>query len=73
MELPMILYHHERYDGKGYPSGLKGKCIPLGARIIRVACACAGNSKDVKKELSGKAGSELDPEIVGILLKALKK
>jgi HD-GYP domain-containing protein (c-di-GMP phosphodiesterase class II) len=34
-----ILYHHERYDGKGYPQGLKAETIPLGARLISVADA----------------------------------
>jgi len=34
---PIILHHHERYDGKGYPSGLKGEAIPLEARIIALA------------------------------------
>ncbi len=33
----MILYHHERIDGRGYPNGIKGNLIPLGARIIAVA------------------------------------
>ena len=33
----LVLHHHERYDGKGYPSGLKGEEIPLGARLIAVA------------------------------------
>jgi HD-GYP domain-containing protein (c-di-GMP phosphodiesterase class II) len=33
----LVLHHHERYDGKGYPAGLKGESIPLGARIIAVA------------------------------------
>jgi HD-GYP domain-containing protein (c-di-GMP phosphodiesterase class II) len=33
----IVLYHHERYDGKGYPYGLKGKRIPLGARIVAAA------------------------------------
>src|SRR5438034_8341569 len=33
---PLILSHHERYDGKGYPSGLKGDEIPIGARILSV-------------------------------------
>lgn len=37
--LPSILYHHERWDGKGYPSGLSGETIPLGARIIAVVDA----------------------------------
>jgi len=36
-ELPVILYHHERYDGTGFPHGLKGREIPLGARIVSVA------------------------------------
>ena len=33
----IILYHHERFDGKGYPAGLKGETIPLDAQIISVA------------------------------------
>ena len=35
----LILYHHERYDGKGYPQGIKGEAIPMGARLIAVADA----------------------------------
>jgi HD-GYP domain-containing protein (c-di-GMP phosphodiesterase class II) len=35
--LPGVLYHHERYDGAGYPEGLKGEAIPMLARIIAVA------------------------------------
>ncbi|MDO8568499.1 MAG: HD domain-containing protein, partial [Dehalococcoidales bacterium] len=35
----LVLHHHERYDGSGYPSGLKGEAIPLGARLIAVADA----------------------------------
>ena len=35
--IPMVKYHHERYDGKGYPEGLKGEEIPLAARIVSVA------------------------------------
>ncbi|EKN64764.1 metal dependent phosphohydrolase [Neobacillus bataviensis LMG 21833] len=35
--LDLVLYHHERYDGKGYPKGLKGNEIPLAARIMAIA------------------------------------
>jgi len=38
-EIPIILHHHERFDGKGYPQGLMGREIPLGARIVAVADA----------------------------------
>jgi HD-GYP domain-containing protein (c-di-GMP phosphodiesterase class II) len=37
--LPMIRFHHERYDGKGYPDHLKGDEIPLGARVLGLADA----------------------------------
>ena len=37
--IDIVLYHHERFDGQGYPSGLRGKNIPLGARIVAVADA----------------------------------
>jgi len=33
----IVLYHHERFDGSGYPSGLKGECIPVGARLVAIA------------------------------------
>ncbi len=38
-EIPIVLHHHERYDGTGFPQGLKGREIPLGARIVAVADA----------------------------------
>lgn len=82
-ELPMILHHHEHYDGTGYPVGLKGKEIPLGARIIAVADAYENmcsmrlcrkmTSKEIINELIDKAGTYFDPGIVGIFLKALHK
>lgn len=54
-EIPIILYHHERYDGKGFPHGLKGREIPLGARIVAVADAFDGMRR-------GKSGRELTIE-----------
>ncbi len=77
---PAIKHHHERYDGKGYPSGLQGKEIPFKARILSVADAvdsmmnspvrpspCAAES--VEKELLSNSGSQFDPEIVNIMIR----
>lgn len=77
--LPHIRHHHERIDGKGYPDGLRGDDIPLGARIIAVADTydaltsdrCyrprfdAGRAFDIIREVSG---TQLDAKIAGLLL-----
>lgn len=73
------LYHHERYDGKGYPKGLKGKDIPIEARIIGIADAFdAMNSNRIyRKHLSADEihneiircrGSQFDPELADVFL-----
>ncbi|MCR4793021.1 MAG: HD domain-containing protein [Lachnospiraceae bacterium] len=73
------LYHHERYDGKGYPFGMKGTDIPEVARIISVAEAYDSmTSKSsysdpltqdrVREELIEGSGSQFDPEIAKIML-----
>ena len=73
-ELPMILHHHERYDGTGYPAGLVGTDIPLGARVIAVADAVEvmlarrsyKNPYDVARvraELREQAGKQFDPTV----------
>lgn len=78
--IPVILHHHERYDGKGYPEGLKGDQIPLSARIVIVADAIdammsarpyrdALTMNKVKSELRNNAETQFDPEIVDIILK----
>jgi diguanylate cyclase (GGDEF)-like protein/PAS domain S-box-containing protein/putative nucleotidyltransferase with HDIG domain len=79
-ELPLILHHHERYDGTGYPYGLKEREIPLGARILAVADAfdamTAGRTykKEMEREvaleeLREKSGKQFSPEIVEAFLK----
>ncbi|TKC15341.1 HD-GYP domain-containing protein [Robertmurraya kyonggiensis] len=82
--LDIVLYHHERYDGRGYPSGLKGKEIPLVARIIAVADtfdAMTSNRVYRKKldfnstlnTLQQNKGTQFDPEIVDVLLRVLER
>jgi uncharacterized membrane-anchored protein YitT (DUF2179 family) len=72
---PIVLSHHERYDGAGYPHGLVGDQIPLGARIIAVADAWeamtstrpyrpALSAAEAIQELRATAGTQLDPTIV---------
>lgn len=72
--LPVISAHHERFDGNGYPSGLAGARIPLGARILGVADRfdeIRHNGQDggeetaaAVRQLSNEAGAALDPELV---------
>lgn len=82
--LPAILHHHERYDGTGYPSGLKGEAIPLLARIITVVDAYFAmtsispyrrkfSQDEAIGELMSYSGTQFDPQIVSTLIKILKK
>jgi len=77
------LYHHERYDGKGYPEGRKGEDIPLIARMICVADSFdAMNSNRVYRkrltkeaiieEIENNKGTQFDPKIADILLRLIK-
>ncbi|MDP2920938.1 MAG: HD-GYP domain-containing protein [Candidatus Omnitrophota bacterium] len=81
---PIILHHHERYDGKGYPSKLKKDNIPLGARILSVVDAYesmasdrpyrkALSSKKIRQELLEGSGTQFDPKIVKVFLNILSK
>ena len=76
-------YHHERYDGRGYPKGLKGEEIPLFARIIGVADAFDAMTANriyrqqmdfsyVLGEMERGRGTQFDPQFVDILLKLIK-
>ncbi|HDQ26282.1 MAG TPA: HD domain-containing protein, partial [bacterium] len=82
--VPIILHHHERFDGKGYPDGLSGEAIPLGARIVHVADAyetmvSARAYRDMLppelavSELRKNAGTQFDPKIVDIFIMNLRK
>lgn len=82
--VPIVLYHHERFDGLGYSSGMKGKGIPLGARIIAVADvyqALISNrpyrkayAKEEAQEIVKEgAGTHFDPEVVKVFLSIMNK
>lgn len=77
-------YHHERYDGKGYPDGLSGKDIPLYGRIIGVADAFDAMTQNrvyrkkldvsyVLEELKRCSGTQFDPEIADIMVRLVEE
>ena len=76
-------FHHERYDGKGYPMGLKGEKIPLFARIICVADSYDAMSSDrcyrthleddvIISEFKKNKGKQFDPELADIMIEMIK-
>ena len=82
--LSYIQHHHERFDGTGYPDGLLGDKIPLGARIIAIADAYDSMTSDrpyrkplsngeAKNELVKYGGKQFDPQLVTIFLDILKE
>jgi putative two-component system response regulator len=79
MGIEIALYHHERWDGKGYPDGLVGRNIPLSARIMAVAdcydalrsnrCYRKGfDHEKVKEILLEEDGTHFDPEVIKAFL-----
>ena len=77
--LPIILAHHERWDGRGYPSGLQGEEIPVGARVISVVDAFDAMIRDTPHgpgrvpeealaELEACAGTQFDPRLVRLFV-----
>jgi len=81
---PLILYHHERFDGKGYLEGLRGEAIPLGARIISVADAFDAMTSDrpyrkaltrkkAREELEKESGKRFDPQVIEAFLRLLDR
>ena len=81
--IPMLLYHHERWDGKGYPTGLKGEDIPIGARVVALADVYQALISDrpyrkayaIDKaiEVISKGSSKyFDPAIVSVFLRIIR-
>jgi putative nucleotidyltransferase with HDIG domain len=79
----LILHHHERYDGRGFPASLKGEEIPLGARILRIANVYdthlfakpfpeSQSKQDIIKNMTMYATGEVDPQLLQVLLNALQ-
>lgn len=81
--ISIVRHHHERMDGSGYPEGLRGKEIPLGARVVAAADAyvmmtanlpwrAAKSHEDAIAELQEEAGAHLDEEVVQQLISVLR-
>ena len=82
--IPIIMHHHERYNGTGYPSRLKKNQIPEGARIMAVADAFEAmvygrpyrermDINQAVKEIKKKSGTQFDPKIVEAFLRVVKR
>jgi HD-GYP domain-containing protein (c-di-GMP phosphodiesterase class II) len=82
--LPIIRAGHERWDGRGYPDGLTGAEIPLGARVIFVCDAFHAMTSDrsyrkalpeeeAVRRLQEAAGTQFDPNVVKVFVEALAK
>ncbi|OGW84349.1 MAG: hypothetical protein A3C35_01585 [Omnitrophica bacterium RIFCSPHIGHO2_02_FULL_46_11] len=81
---PIILHHHERWDGKGYPSGLKGEEIPIGARIVSVVDSFTAmlsersyrRDRDITeaiREIKANSRTQFDPKVVESFLKVIQQ
>ncbi|MBI1909303.1 MAG: diguanylate cyclase [Deltaproteobacteria bacterium] len=82
-EVPMVLHHHERYDGYGYPSRLKGSEIPTGARILAIAEAWDSMTNDqpyrscltveqALEEIRRGAGTQFDPDFTHVFVEMVQ-
>lgn len=75
--VPIVQAHHEKWDGTGYPSGLKGEEIPVGARILSAVdfldglasdCSCGeASSAEIVARLEEESGKSFDPDVVRVL------
>jgi putative nucleotidyltransferase with HDIG domain len=82
--VPLVKHHHERWDGKGYPSGLTGEEIPLLARVLALAdsidVACSDRPyrhtfsfRQVREEIARCSGTQFDPQVVGAFFALLEE
>lgn len=82
--IPIILHHHERFDGKGYPQGLMGSAIPVGARIVSVVDAFMAMTSErpyrkrktlaeALEEIKTQAGTQFDPDVVRSFLHVVSR
>ncbi len=82
--VPLVLHHHERYDGSGYPDGLAGEEIPLGARILAVvdgfeamtskrAYRPAFSPEEALERLEQNGGTQYDPELVRVWVRLVRE
>jgi len=83
-EIPIILHHHERWDGKGYPGSLKKDQIPAYSRIMAIADAYDAMTsnrpyrqvfkpEEALEEMQKNSGSQFDPELLSVFIKIMKK
>lgn len=81
-EIPLILHHHERYDGLGYPHGLKANEIPLGARILAIADAFDAMTTcrqfrakmtpaEALQRIAAEKAHQFDPQLVDVFLSCM--
>jgi putative nucleotidyltransferase with HDIG domain len=79
----LVLAHHEKFDGTGYPRGLRGESIPLGARIFSVVDAIDAmiykrpynapvTFKEAAEEIRRCAGTQFDPELIPLTIEVLE-
>lgn len=77
--IEVVLHHHEAYDGRGYPDGLCGSAIPIGARILTVADVCdaltserpykrAMDTRTMRERIANGSGTHFDPMVVRAFL-----